>query len=255
MKNNPIILVINDDGISSKGILFLSSLMSNLGEVFVIAPDSDRSGLSHSMTLNHPISIQPVDKDKNKYMCSGTPVDCVKLGVNKILPRLPDLCVSGINHGSNHSINGLYSGTLHGAMEATIQGIPSISFSHLSYDDSVDLTAYSSLITKICLNTIKYNLPEGITLNINFPNINFDQIKGVKLCNPSKGKWHEEFNLIKKQNNKSYYKISGKFTSVNKNIETDSWALHNNFISIVPTAINYSSDLTINELKYLENVF
>ena len=128
MKNNPIILVINDDGISSKGILFLSSLMSNLGEVFVIAPDSDRSGLSHSMTLNHPISIQPVDKDKNKYMCSGTPVDCVKLGVNKILPRLPDLCVSGINHGSNHSINGLYSGTLHGAMEATIQGTTKAKF-------------------------------------------------------------------------------------------------------------------------------
>jgi len=207
------------------------------------------------MTLHQPVSIQPFNKQKTKYICSGTPVDCVKLGVKKILPRIPDLCVSGINHGSNHSINGLYSGTLHGAMEATIQGISSISFSHLSYEENIDFIAYSSIIKKICLSTIAYKLPKGITLNINFPNINFNHIKGLKLCVQSKGIWEEEFKLIKQVKDKSYYTVSGQFKDDKENIEADSWALENNFIAIVPTTINYSSDPNINELKYLENVF
>ena len=132
-KNKPLILVVNDDGMFSPGIQLLSSVMREIGDVFVIAPTINRSGASHAMTLNQDIYIEKIEKHVNHFICSGHPVDCVKIGVNKILPRLPDLCVSGINHGSNHSINALYSGTLHGAIEGTIQGIPSISFSHLSY--------------------------------------------------------------------------------------------------------------------------
>lgn len=127
MKKNkkPLILVVNDDGITSLGIKVLTESMREIGEVFVVAPDKNRSGLSHSMTLFQDIFVEKINS-QNDFVCSGTPVDCVKLAVNKILPRVPDLCVSGINHGSNHSINSLYSGTLHGAMEGTIQGVPSM---------------------------------------------------------------------------------------------------------------------------------
>ena len=126
--------------------------MQSIGVVYVVAPDSNRSGSSHSMTLHQEIFIDNVKSEKNIFICSGTPVDCVKLALNKILPRKPDLCVSGINHGSNHSINGLYSGTLHAAMEGTIHGIPSISFSHLNYNQELNLTPFTPVIKKSVSN-------------------------------------------------------------------------------------------------------
>ena len=254
-KNNPLILVVNDDGITSNGISVLASIMRKIGEVFVVAPDVNRSGVSHAMTLNKNIYIQNINKETHEFICSGTPVDCVKLAVNKILPRLPDLCVSGINHGSNHSVNGLYSGTLHGAMEATIQGIPSVSFSHLSYIEETDLIPLHSIIKNICLSIIKNKLPEGITLNINFPDVDFDKIKGIKICHQAKGVWKEEFKMIKEIDRKTYYSISGQFQSDKKNIKSDTWALENNFISIVPATINYHAIHLVNKLKYLENDF
>ena len=254
IKNRPLILVVNDDGIKSQGILILSSIMREIGEVFVVAPDVNRSGVSHAMTLNQDIYIENIDKEKNKFVCSGTPVDCVKLAINKVLPRVPDLCVSGINHGSNHSINGLYSGTLHGAMEATIQGIPSLSFSHLSYSNQIDFKPLTAIIKTMVVSVLNNSLPRGITLNVNFPDVDCSQIKGVKLCRQASGRWKEEFKLVKTNQLKSYYSISGEFTSDTKDIESDSWALENHFVSIVPTSIDYSYFL-IDELNYLTYEF
>ena len=253
-KNRPLILVVNDDGIQSNGIAILSSLMREIGEVFVVAPDINRSGLSHAMTLNTDIYIENIHQEKNEFICSGTPVDCVKLAINKILPRIPDLCVSGINHGSNHSINGLYSGTLHAAMEATIQGVSSISFSHLSYSDKIDFKPFKSIIKKMAISILNNSLPTGITLNVNLPDVHFNQIKGVKICRQARGCWKEEFKLVKTNQLKSYYSISGDFKSDTKDMESDSWALENHFISIVPASIDYSSFL-VDELNYLAYEF
>jgi len=252
-KNRPLILVVNDDGIESHGIAVLSSIMREIGEVFIVAPHVNRSGASHSMTLNKDISIQQIDSTKNAFICSGTPVDCVKLAINKILPRVPDLCVSGINHGSNHSINGLYSGTLHGAMEATIHGISSLSFSHLSYAESINFKPFGSIIKKMSISVLNNPLPQGITLNINFPDLDVDQIKGIKICKQAKGLWKEDFKCVKTHNLKSFYSISGEFTSNINDADTDSWALKNNFISIVPVSIDSSS--LVHELNYLEYEF
>ena len=252
-KNRPLILVVNDDGIHAKGMRILIDSMKSIGETYIIAPHTNRSGSSHSMTLEKEIFIENV-KHK-EFICSGTPVDCVKLGLNKILPRKPDLCVSGINHGSNHSINGLYSGTLHAAMEGTIHQIPSISFSHLSYDYNVELMRFQMIIQKISQKVIKHRLPEGITLNINFPNVRFDDIKGVKVCIQGDGVWKENFKFMKKSNSKKYYLLSGEFSSNKEDVLTDSWALENNFISLVPVGLNLSSNSSLNEFKYLEYDF
>ena len=254
MKNKPLILVVNDDGMGSTGISVLSSIVREIGDVYVVAPDTNRSGLSHAMTLHEDICVEHVNVKKNEFICSGTPVDCVKLAVNQILPRLPDLCVSGINHGSNHSINGLYSGTLHAAMESTIQGVPSIAFSHLSYLESTSLNPFRNIIKDICLKTLRYNLPDGITLNVNFPDVHFDEIQGLKLCVQSKGSWKENFKLVNSDNLMKRYSISGQFHSDKTDLKSDSWALANNFISIVPVSVYYGAYL-VNELKYLDYDF
>ena len=254
-KNKPLILVVNDDGISSPGIILLKSIMREIGEVYVVAPQNNCSGYSHAMTLNQEISVHHTNTQKHEFACSGTPVDCVKLALNKILPYKPDLCVSGINHGSNHSINSLYSGTLHGAMEGTIQGIPSIAFSHLNYSERINLIPFKSVIKRISLEVLQQGFSPGITLNVNFPNIDFNKIKGVKLCKQGSGFWKENFKLIKKEHNKSYYRITGKFRYDKNDVNTDSWALVNKWISIVPISINCTVPMNFNELKYLEYDF
>ena len=255
MKNKkPLILVVNDDGIRSLGIKVLISIMSEVGEVFVVAPDRNRSGVSHAITLHEDIYIEKLNKN-NEFVCSGTPVDCVKIAVDKILPRLPDLCVSGINHGSNHSINSLYSGTLHGAMEGTVKGIPSISFSHLSYSDSVDLSVFKPFIHKISLDVLNVGIPNGITLNINIPSIDYQKIKGLKICKSSNGLWSEDFKPSKKINKKQYYTVTGTFQHNAFETDTDAWALENNFISLVPISIDNSYNIDFNILRYLEYDF
>jgi len=252
-KNKPLILVVNDDGISSPGIILLKSIMREIGEVYVVAPKNNCSGYSHAMTLNQEISVH--NTQKNEFACSGTPVDCVKLAFNKILPYKPDLCVSGINHGSNHSINGWYSGTLHEAMEGTIQGVPSISFSHLSYDNKKSLNEFRSIISSISKKVLENNDLDNITLNINFPDTNYSNINGLKLCVPGKGLWQEDFQLIEDNDLEKKYLISGKFNSDKTSLFTDSWALDNNFISVVPVSLYPQSKGMLSKLNFLENVF
>ena len=254
MINKPLILVVNDDGINAQGINFLAGLMREIGEVFVVAPSSNRSGTSHAMTLHEDIYVNTVSSSDNIFTCSGNPVDCVKLALNKILPRKPDLCVSGINHGSNHSINSLYSGTLHGAMEATIKGVSAISFSHLSYETKINFNEYSSFIKNMCKENIDNKLLQDITLNINIPDVPFSLIKGVKICRQGRGQWNEEFVATNKKDNMPSYRISGKFISQTHDKESDSWALDNNYISIVPVSIYPDHTSHLQSFKYLENV-
>ena len=254
MKNKkPLILVVNDDGLKSNGINVLTNIVRELGEVFVVAPSENKSAVSHGMTLYKDIVIERMNN--NEFTCSGTPVDCVKLAIDKILPRTPDLCVSGINHGSNHSINSLYSGTLHGAMEATIHGVPSLSFSHLSYDESKTFNDYQAIIKQIISSVLINGLPESVTLNINIPDVDSNNLKGIKLCNQAQGKWTENYILSRKEGSKDYYKLNGTFEHDISDIKSDAWALENKFISVVPVHLDCSVLQQNKFLKYLQYDF
>src|SRR3954470_12343082 len=172
----PIILVTNDDGVTAPGLVALAEVMAGLGRVVVVAPDSPQSGMGHAITINDLLRLEKVPGKKDWYQCSGTPVDCVKIAIDKILHRKPNLCVSGINHGSNSSINVIYSGTMSAAMEGAIEGIPSIGFSLLNNSLEADFDSAKKFARKIASNVLASGLPTGTLLNVNIPYLPFEQI-------------------------------------------------------------------------------
>ena len=183
MSSNPLILVTNDDGISAPGLRSLIQIMNSIGDVVVVAPDSPQSGMGHAITINSTLRCTQVKIDhgpQEEYSCSGTPADCVKLGVHEILKRKPDLCVSGINHGSNAAINVIYSGTMSAAIEAGIEGILAIGFSLLDYAWDADFASLSSYVKKITKSALQYKIPDSTVLNVNFPNEKKAKSKGLK---------------------------------------------------------------------------
>ena len=163
----PIILVTNDDGITAPGIKILTELMQELGEVVVVAPDKPHSGTGHAITLRNILRLNEISNTEKlkEYSCSGTPVDCVKLAVNVVLHKKPDLCVSGINHGSNSSINVIYSGTMSAALEGAIENIPSIGFSLCNTSVNADFSTAKKYVKLIAEKALKHGLPDGTCLN------------------------------------------------------------------------------------------
>jgi 5'-nucleotidase len=251
-KEKPLILVTNDDGILAPGIRTLISVMRTIGEVIVVAPDKPQSATGHAITINNTLYLDKISKENDaitEYSCSGTPVDCVKLAVNEILKRKPDLCVSGVNHGSNSSINVIYSGTMSAAVEAGIEGIPAIGFSLLDYDWNADFEPIKSFIKKITLETISNGLPEGVVLNVNFPKLKEKEIKGIKVCRQAKAMWVEKFDKRKTPFGKDYYWLSGEFINQDKGEDTDVWALENGYISVVPVQFDLTAHHSIQQLN------
>ena len=250
----PVILVTNDDGITAPGLHALVDAIKDLGDIFVVAPDSPQSGMGHAITINNLLRLDKVDlHGEHWYQCSGTPVDCVKLAIDKILHRQPDLCVSGINHGSNSSINVIYSGTMSAAMEGAIEGIPSAGFSFLNHSLDADFEACKPYIRKIAKNILEKGLPKGTLVNVNIPNLPKDEIKGVKVCRQAMAKWEEEFDERLDPNKRKYYWLTGKFTNNDKGQDTDEWALANGYISIVPVQFDFTAHHAIpflNEMNY-----
>ncbi|MEM9549037.1 MAG: 5'/3'-nucleotidase SurE [Bacteroidota bacterium] len=252
--SKPLILVTNDDGILAPGIMALMEVASEFGEVFVVAPDSPQSGQGHAITLESPLRLKKVHFDDiDAYECSGTPVDCVKLAKNVLLKdRKIDLCVSGINHGANSSINVIYSGTMSAAMEASLEGINSIGFSLLDYNFEADFSAAKkiarSLIEKVLLN----GLPPCKLLNVNIPAIPENEIKGVKICRQGMGTWVEGFKEGLDPRGEKYYWLTGKFVNTDKGEDTDIWALSNGFVSVVPTGFDLTVHGAIPGLHYLQ---
>ncbi len=253
-KYKPLILISNDDGVDAKGIRELIKSVRPLGEVVVIAPDGPRSGMSGAITSVQPILIelQEEEPDLKIYRCSGTPVDCIKLGINEILDRKPDLVISGINHGSNAAICVLYSGTMGVALEGCIFGVPSIGVSLTDHRPDADFTQaahYASLIAKKVLDE---SLPQGICLNVNVPHTN--DIRGMKICSQTKGRWIKEFNKKTDKDGKTIYWLTGEFENYEPdNTGSDEWALANGYVSIVPTQIDMTSYEMIDRLKHWEN--
>ncbi|MQP52639.1 MULTISPECIES: 5'/3'-nucleotidase SurE [unclassified Flavobacterium] len=248
----PLILVTNDDGIIAPGIRALISVMKELGEVVVVAPDSPQSAMGHAITINDTLKLTKVQIDnevEKEYSCSGTPVDCVKIAVHEILKRKPDLCVSGVNHGSNSSINVIYSGTMSAAVEAGIEGIPAIGFSLLDYSWDANFEPIKSHIKKIASEVLKNGLPEGVILNVNFPKLAKEDIKGTKICRQAKAMWQEEFDKRTNPHGKDYYWLTGKFVNLDKGTDTDEWALENGYISIVPVQFDLTAHHAMQQLN------
>lgn len=251
-KVKPLILITNDDGVSAPGLRALISVMSEIGEVVVVAPDQPQSGMGHAITTNNTLYLNKISKENDsilEYSCSGTPVDCVKLAVNEILKKKPDLCVSGINHGSNSSINVIYSGTMSAAVEAGIEGIPAIGFSLLDYDWNADFETMKPFIRKITLEVLKNSLPKDIVLNVNFPKLKKDNIKGIKICRQAKALWVEKFYKRQTPQGRDYYWLAGEFVNQDKGEDTDEWALANGYISVVPVQFDLTAHHATQQLN------
>ena len=252
MAKRPLILVTNDDGIAAPGLRALIQVMKTIGEVVVVAPDNPQSGMGHAITLDSTLNVEQVfldDGDQIEYSCSGTPADCVKLAKSEILDRKPDLCVSGINHGSNSSINVIYSGTMSAALEAGIEGIPSIGFSLLDYNWTADFEAAKHFVRIISQNVIRYGLNEGVVLNVNIPKLPKSSIKGIKICRQARANWVEDFDKRTNPQGREYYWLTGKFVNLDGGQDTDEWALSNGYVSVVPVQFDLTAHHCIQQLN------
>ncbi|WMI68487.1 5'/3'-nucleotidase SurE [Mangrovimonas sp. YM274] len=252
MTNKPLILVTNDDGITAPGIRTLISIMNEIGEVVVVAPDSPQSGMGHAITVNSTIFVEKVvvdDGPQAEYSCSGTPADCVKLANREILKRKPDLCVSGINHGSNSSINVIYSGTMSAAIEAGVEGIPAIGFSLLDYNWNANFEGTRRYIKTIVENVLKEKLPKDVVLNVNLPNLPEGEIKGIKVCRQARANWVEEFDKRHSPQGREYYWLTGKFVNLDHGEDTDEWALEHGYVSVVPVQFDLTAHHCIQNLN------
>ncbi|MCK5855847.1 MAG: 5'/3'-nucleotidase SurE [Bacteroidales bacterium] len=254
--SKPLILVTNDDGITAPGIRKLIELMRKLGKVVVVAPEDPQSAMSHAITIKCPLVYKEIEitEDYKEYSLNGTPVDCVKFGLHRLLERKPDLIVSGINHGSNASINIIYSGTMGAALEGAMGEIPAIGFSILDYNHDADFSRSEEYILKIAKQVLEQGLDKGIALNVNFPKLVADNdYKGLKICRQSKAYWKEDFaERNDPRNGKPYFWLTGTFT-VNENDEsTDEWALENYYVSIVPVQFDFTAYQQIEKLKNWE---
>ncbi|MFV9483190.1 5'/3'-nucleotidase SurE [Christiangramia sp. OXR-203] len=255
-KKKPLILVTNDDGITAPGIRTLIEVMKEIGDVVVVAPDSPQSGMGHAITISDTLFCEQVtikESYKHKeYSCSGTPADCVKIATQEILDRKPDLCVSGINHGSNSSINVIYSGTMSAAVEAGIEGIPAIGFSLLDYSLNADFEPARKYVKAIVRNTLKNGLPEGVVLNVNIPKLESGDIKGMKVCRQANAHWEEEFDKRRSPQGRDYYWLTGTFVNKDEGKDTDEQALADGYVSIVPVQFDLTAHHFLKELNNWE---
>jgi 5'-nucleotidase len=249
--HRPLILVTNDDGVTSKGILSLVKAVMPLGDVVVVAPDRPQSGMGHAVTINGILRFVPVSfpEDVKAYSCTGTPVDCVKMAIYRVLHKKPDLLVSGINHGANSSINVIYSGTMSAAVEGAVEGIPSVGFSLLSSDVDADFEASMFYARKVCQEILANGMPEGVCLNVNIPKGKTEDLKGVKICRQAKAYWEDTFDHRKDPSGNDYYWLMGEFKNFDHGEDTDEWALKHNFVSIVPVHYDLTAYHVISNLQ------
>lgn len=252
-KDEPIILVTNDDGITAPGIHNLVEAVKDLGKIVVVAPDKPQSGMGHAITIGTPLRLHKVNafEDVEGWQCSGTPVDCVKLAVDKVLHRKPDLCLSGINHGANHSINVIYSGTMSAAVEAAIESIPSVGFSLLDYNIEADFSGSRKYVRIIVEKLLQKKQDKHMVLNVNIPALPAELIKGIKVCRQAYAKYEEDFIERNDPNGRHYYWLTGEFVNFDKGKDTDVWALANQYVSVVPVQFDLTNYVLKTKLEKL----
>ena len=244
-------MITNDDGIMAPGIRSLVEAVKDLGKVVVVAPDKPQSGMGHAITIGHPLRLQPVAifEGVEAWQCSGTPVDCVKLAVDKVLHRKPDICLSGINHGANHSINVIYSGTMSAAVEAAIESIPSAGFSLLDHSVEADFAGARKYARLVVQQMLKTKLDKHTVLNVNIPAVDAELIKGVKICKQAYAKYEEDFIQRSDPNGKKYFWLTGEFVNFDKGRDSDVWALEHNYVSVVPVQFDLTNYVLKSKLE------
>lgn len=249
----PLILISNDDGVAAKGIKSLAEALQPLGDIFIVAPDSGRSGQSCAITATLPVRAKLMKEtpELTVYKCTGTPVDCVKLALGNLIPRRPDLIVSGINHGSNSSISVHYSGTMAVAIEGAFNRIPSVGFSLCSHDPDADFTLASKYARIISERILNEGMPYGTCLNVNIPSTN--DVKGIKICRQANAVWSEEFEERIDPHNGKYYWLTGYLRNMEPDSEdTDEYALSEGYVSIVPCKVDLTDNTMFEQLKNWE---
>jgi len=248
----PLILVTNDDGITAPGIRNLVESVADLGDVVVVAPDSHQSGMGHAITISNILRIAPHDfgmAGVEAHKTSGTPVDCVKLAIYKILKRKPDVLLSGINHGSNASINVIYSGTMSAAVEGALEGIPSVGFSLCDFAEDADFRASRDVVRTVTKQVLAHGAPKGTCLNVNIPKLAPEDVKGLRVCRQAAGHWADSFEERQAPGGRTYYWMTGNFTDIDKGEDTDEWALRNGYVSVVPVHYDLTAHHAIAELN------
>jgi 5'-nucleotidase len=250
----PQILITNDDGISAKGIASLIEAARPFGDLHVLAPDKPQSGMGHAITLHDPIRLfkSTLYPGIEAYACSGTPVDCVKLGIFEMLGAKPDLILSGVNHGENSSTNVLYSGTMSAAIEGAMEGIPSFGFSLADYAPDADFSASQHYIEVLLRQFFEKGFQAGICLNVNIPKLPLSEIKGIRFCKQAHAYWADRFEKRQDQYGRDYFWLTGEFADLDQRPDTDLHALKSGFVSVVPTHFDLTAYAHLNHFKLWE---
>ncbi|MCQ2275579.1 MAG: 5'/3'-nucleotidase SurE [Bacteroidales bacterium] len=256
--SKPLILVVNDDGYEAKGLEAMVEIAKTFGEVVVVVPDRTQSATSHAITMNVPLRVnlyKTID-GVPYYRTNGTPTDCMKLGEKVVLKgRQIDLVLSGINHGSNSSVSLLYSGTMAAAIEATFDNIPAVGISLQDYSADADFTAcvhYGKIIVR---QVLEKGIPPYISLNVNFPKVPLEDIKGIKITRQTKGYWHEDMEEHIDAMGRKYYWLSGYLVNTDNKEDSCEWALQHNYISIQPVQVDMTAYEAMKDIKFLEDEF
>ena len=252
----PLILITNDDGITAGGLRALVASARKFGDVLIVAPDSPQSAQGHAITIERPVFVREsrvFGPEVEAYECSGTPVDCVKIAKSVLLNgRMPDLCVSGINHGSNAAINIIYSGTLSAAMEASLEGVPSIGFSFLDFSADADFSVCAPYVEKLIDHVLTEGMAEGSLFNVNIPNLPADEIRGIKVCRQAEARWVEEYVKGQDPRGRPYYWLSGKFVNKETREDADANALQDGYVTLVPSHHDLTNHAALQQLQTIE---
>jgi 5'-nucleotidase len=249
MDKKPKILITNDDGIDAPGLRFLWEALIDVADLYIIAPATEKSGAGLGITIRDPIHIQPIDWEKGTkaWKITGTPADCIRMGMSVILNSPPDLIVSGINRGANSGRNVLYSGTIGGVIEGVLRNVPGIAFSCADFVNP-DYKKVQHLIYPLVKHLFENPLPHGTLLNVNFPDV--QEIRGLKLARQGKGFWIEDPAHRIHPEGHSYFWHGGKWNEHEEDEESDVHLLKQGFATAVPIHISELTDLKLfNERK------
>lgn len=246
----PLILLSNDDGVRAKGLNSLIEMLRPLGDLFVIAPDRGRSGASCSITTPLPITIKRLrgEEGLTVYSCTGTPADCVKLALDQLLMRQPDLVVGGINHGTNASTNAHYSGTVGVATEGALHGLPAIAYSLLDYDEDANFSPLTPYVRRIADYVLRQGMPYGSILNVNFPVA--EHYAGMKVCRMGYSRWENEYTPCERPEGGRYFWLGGEFVDDEPDeTDTDVWALDRDYVAITPLKLDNTDYQLLHQME------
>ncbi|MBU2491150.1 MAG: 5'/3'-nucleotidase SurE [Bacteroidetes bacterium] len=244
------ILISNDDGIESRGIYELTKALKEIADVTVVAPLTEQSAVGHAITMKIPLRVTKHYKNGEffGYAVTGTPADCIKIGMRNIIKFTPDLVVSGINHGSNTAINIIYSGTVSAAREAAIMDVPSIAISVTDHHPK-HFEYACKVVKELALKVAEKGLKNGTMLNVNVPDLPEKDIAGVLITTQGKSKWDDIYEERVDPYGNNYYWLTGNLTEVDNHLGTDQFAIRNKYVSVTPIHFDLSDYETLEEMK------